>query len=169
MTYEGFFPSDNTAERYEYYKPTEWLAKVYDHRIIAGRSDSELTALTKKFVISFAGSNKFPFQHDRVRLRPKNRMPDMDVVVAGLRFPEGREGIAFVSWELSDGSDKYFLLTPDQFSQIDINEVFSRIDDGIWIAPEAVTAASQEDISNLEIILNSFEADLQNNRPELSR
>lgn len=128
--------------------------------------DEKIGRLSKKFVIDFAPTNWFPFPHKRVRLKPKNMMPDIPVAVAGIRYPQDEEGVAYVSWQLQDGTEEYFVLSPSGFSRLDIAEAF-RSDGSLAI--EAVTHASETDLFNLDVVLKNFEPDLQNNRTNMER
>lgn len=126
--------------------------------------------MTKRFVVSSAGNEVYPFPHFRVKLRPKNRIQS-DLTVVALRYPaEGLMGLnnrpvgdqVYIGWESRDGNESYFVIDSGAFSRLNLTIAFNEPDDsGGWPSLRARTSADEIDTFHLEQILKDFEPDLQ--------
>lgn len=126
--------------------------------------------ITKRFVVSSGGNERYPFPHFRVKLRPKNRTSS-DISVVALRYPaQGLIGLnnrpsgdqVYLGWESNDGDEDFFVLDSIAFSRLELPIAFRATDDmGGWPSIAARTSTDASDIFHLEQVLQDFEPDLQ--------
>lgn len=126
--------------------------------------------ITKRFVVSSGGNDKYPFPHRRIKLRPKSRVESVLAVVA-LRFPsEGLTGLnnhpdgdqVYLGWESVVGDEAYFVLDAIAFSRLELHIAFRDADDmGGWPSLASRTSTDELDSFHLEQVQKDFEPDLQ--------
>ena len=134
---------------------------------------------TKKYVSLAGGTDRYPFPHFRIKLKPKNRVQST-IAVAVLRYPTlglpdsnkvnlHDDGTVYVAWETSDGEEEAFVLDSDAFSCLDLDTAFgAQNDHGGWPSTAARTHADEIKQFTLQSLLEDFEPDLQTNDAELS-
>lgn len=133
---------------------------------------------TKKFVSVSGGTDRYPFPHFRIKLKPKNRI-ESTVSLGVLRFPTVgppvvdapylHDDTVYVAWETNENTEEAFVLDTDAFSCLDVDRAFAEPNDrGGWPSIESRTRADEIKQFTLQAMLEDFEPDLQTNSPEVS-
>ena len=175
---EPFSTDPEFAERFHRIEQLSY-ARAYLARAEALDEKMGDSPLSRSFVSTTGGGGKYPFQHLRIKLKPKNRVSsDLEVVV--LRFPtteksSGREvndNKLYVAWQ-SHGIETAYLLSVDSFSTIDLSHGFDPTDldeQGEYPSPSALKPADDMAHFTLTTILDhsEFEPDLQAHDPEVT-
>lgn len=153
-------------------------SKAMDERI-RGESNSR-SPLSRRFVIESEGNTHFPFRHVRQTLIPRHGIAESlgyegVVVRHGLAsFPEsaneaGTElytGVILVTVGLVGGCSTNILISPKGLYEVDDVSGLDIKDGELKHEPKDVSRiASGISASELSIIFNNFEPDLQDNRP----